>query len=360
MSANTLLLLHGEELVDSSNHGRIISNNGVTVSSVQSKFGGKSLYFNGSSYLAINVPVSGDVTLEYWVYTTNYTQKYPTPCNHISGSSRGYYAHIRSTKTEFGAVNASGSTSGQELTTDVISANAWHHIAMVRSGTTMTLFVDGVNKGSIANSHTSNDILYMGYLPDYPTYTYFQGHVDEVRISDTARYTTNFTPPTEPFTVGFVAESHATLIGGTVREIESGTVLIGGVLREVESGLALVVGVEREIAFGPDDCTITLYGKRDVSNVRYLSSVEIDGTKYHGYLVAPSTQVVVAKGTQIELEVLSNNGNKIPYIKVNGTTVRTGDAIMMFTVTKDTNITLSYATQNDGDDKGGTIEITEL
>ena len=324
MSANTLLLLHGEELVDSSNHGRTINNNGVTVSSAQSKFGGKSLYFNGSSYLAINVPVSGDVTLECWVYTTNYAQKYPTPCNHVSGSSRGYYAHIRSTKTEFGAVNASGSTSGQELTTDVISANAWHHIAMVRSGTTMTLFVDGVNKGSIANSHTSNDILYMGYLPDYPTDTYFQGYVDEVRISDTARYTTSFTPPTEPFTVGFVAESHATLIGGTVREIESGTVLIGGVAREIESGLVLVNGAAREVEFAEavEMVTVEIFSAVPYSgldnNVYGSGDITINGAIYaHD----TSATIEVALGTEINL---SGVGEYEYLVNIDGTRVATG------------------------------------
>ena len=44
---------------------------------------------------------------------------------------------------------------------------------------------------------------------------------------------------------------HNTLIGGTVREIESGTVLFGGVLREIESGMTLVNGVAREIEIAP-------------------------------------------------------------------------------------------------------------
>ena len=42
---HTLLLLHGEDLKDSSMHGVTFTNNGVSVSNKQSKFGGKSLYF---------------------------------------------------------------------------------------------------------------------------------------------------------------------------------------------------------------------------------------------------------------------------------------------------------------------------
>ena len=49
VDANTLLLLHGESIVDDSQYANLLENNGVSVSSEQSKFGGKSLYFNGSS-----------------------------------------------------------------------------------------------------------------------------------------------------------------------------------------------------------------------------------------------------------------------------------------------------------------------
>lgn len=57
---------------------------------------------------------------------------------------------------------------------------------------------------------------------------------------------------------------HNSLIGGTAREIESGTVLIGGVLREIESGLVLVNGVAREIAFGSAKAKVSQLSVGDI------------------------------------------------------------------------------------------------
>jgi len=156
--------------------------------------------------------------------------------------------------------------------------------------------------------------------------------------------------------------AHGTLINGVQRNITGGFTLVNGVERKITKGLTLVNGVQRKIAFGPDDCTITMYGTRTTSSQEnFKAFVYIDGQEYTMNSVAPSTQVVVPNGTQIELEVLTNNGNRLAYIKINGTTVRTGDAEMMFTVTKDTDITMSYTYGGyDYEDLGGIIEVTEL
>lgn len=148
---------------------------------------------------------------------------------------------------------------------------------------------------------------------------------------------------------------HNTLIGSTTGEIEGGTVLIGGVLGEIDSGLVLAGGVAREIEFGSDECVITLSGS---GTPTYIASVAIAGKTYYINSVASNPQIVVPSGTVITLKTQSTSSGAASYIKINGSTVYTGNGTTRtFTVTKNTRIKLGTATKNNS--TGGTIEITE-
>ena len=197
---STVLLLHGEELADSSKNTKTITNAGAVVSTGRSKFGGKSLYFNGSSYMQIALPVSGDCTVDFWFYQQSHITSYPTPMNFASGASRGLYVHTRSSKTCYGASTPTATENEIEVAS-AISLNSWHHIAVVRSGTTTKFYLDGVEQGTLTGTLTSNDVLYLGYLGELPSLTWFNGWIDELRVSTVARWTENFDPPTSPYSL---------------------------------------------------------------------------------------------------------------------------------------------------------------
>ena len=80
----------------------------------------------------------------------------------------------------------------------------WHHFAVTRAGSTMRLFVDGVQGGS---NYTSTEVLDIS--PGTPTVgnedhggSHFDGWIDELRIlNNTAAWTSGFTPPTAPYVV---------------------------------------------------------------------------------------------------------------------------------------------------------------
>ena len=81
-----------------------------------------------------------------------------------------------------------------------MSVDIWHHVAMVRNGSTITLYVDGVSKGTISNSAT------LGFASGSSGLNRLGGglndamYIDDFRITvGTARYTTNFTPPSREF-----------------------------------------------------------------------------------------------------------------------------------------------------------------
>lgn len=81
----------------------------------------------------------------------------------------------------------------------------WHHVAHVRSGDTFMIFVDGIkqdetlNLGTGYSIHNSSEPLKIGW--SVAAVSHYNGYLDELRISKgVARWTENFTPPSNPYT----------------------------------------------------------------------------------------------------------------------------------------------------------------
>ena len=85
-----------------------------------------------------------------------------------------------------------------------VTHNTWHHVALVRDGSTMRLFLDGVSQGTAAFAGTLATVsepLNIGY--DNSGSRWVNGNLDALRITKgVARYTGNFTPPDSPFPAG--------------------------------------------------------------------------------------------------------------------------------------------------------------
>ena len=198
IDANTLLLLHCNDLNDSSPYGVSITNHGATVSDAQSKFGRKSLYFNGSNaYLEVENLLSGNTpfTIDFWAYPT--AKKSNTAWSH-------------------GGTNVSAVTGGGlELYSDgtfiyycngfLIKAssytlNTWQHVALVGEQKTIKLYVNGSLVGTYSGSYNfANYSEIIGANASAFGSENFQGYIDEFRISNIARWTENFTPPMKPY-----------------------------------------------------------------------------------------------------------------------------------------------------------------
>jgi hypothetical protein len=81
-----------------------------------------------------------------------------------------------------------------------IPATTWTHVAVVRVGTTVTLYVNGTSAGSYASASTN--LIYSGikYIGSLGGSSNMNGYIDDLRITKGyARYTANFTPPTAAF-----------------------------------------------------------------------------------------------------------------------------------------------------------------
>ena len=93
-----------------------------------------------------------------------------------------------------------------------LSLSTWYHFALVRSNTSWYMYIDGTQRGSrtdatgkgiTANWNANSGTQIGRYSFDNgtnPASTYFDGWIDSIRISKTARYTANFTAPTAEFT----------------------------------------------------------------------------------------------------------------------------------------------------------------
>lgn len=76
--------------------------------------------------------------------------------------------------------------------------NTWTHIAVVHSGTTTTMYVNGVSSGSFTDTVAYGiQTFQIGKAWDN---NYWNGSLSNIRICTSAVYTSNFTPPTSPLT----------------------------------------------------------------------------------------------------------------------------------------------------------------
>lgn len=165
--------------------------------------GAGSLYFNGSSqYLAMNQTAnlgSGNFTIEGWFNASSLSANNiildtwntsPTNSWQIYLTSS---AHLAWYNASIPATSITGSTT--------LQAGAWYHFAVVRSGTTVTTYINGVQDGTVTDSTNYNNsaVLWVGAQRNTGPNAYFPGNLSNLRIVvGTAVYTAPFTPPTSP------------------------------------------------------------------------------------------------------------------------------------------------------------------
>lgn len=164
---------------------------------------GWAIQFNGSTgYIGVadNANIrfnAGDFTLEGWIYITNYT--YANVLFSKGGSGNDWaLATYPSTGKLYFALDA---TDYLYTTTPQVPLNTWTHIAAVRSGNTITLYLNGANVGTITftGSFTSTGELRLGRGRNSSS-NYFNGYISNARATKSALYTANFTP-VAPLTV---------------------------------------------------------------------------------------------------------------------------------------------------------------
>ncbi len=172
------------------------------ISTTQSKFGGSSMYFDGTGDW-LTLPSSqnlifglGDLTIEGFFYcTANNTyqrlvassglviQIWNQNCLSLIINSTNYFAGTNNTNT--GSVDSGN-----------LPINQWNHIAVVRSGGNFYAYINGTLKITVTAQSTyslTSAIQYIGAGTSEP----FFGYIDDLRITKYARYSgSTLTVPT--------------------------------------------------------------------------------------------------------------------------------------------------------------------
>jgi len=191
---------------DSSSSAKSITAVGnAQVDTAQSKFSGASALFDGTGdYLSVanNADFdfgSGDFTIDAWVRFNNSNFFYG-----VAGKYSGSTGWIFTCNTGSGDMVLYDSGSSNVYVTSSFSAGVWYHIAVVRTGSVIKFFKDGIQVGTDKTAAST----YNGAAAALTVGAYgsgsgaFDGWIDEIRVSKgVARWTSNFTPSTSEYTV---------------------------------------------------------------------------------------------------------------------------------------------------------------
>jgi hypothetical protein len=164
------------------------------------------MYFDGTGDRLI-VPSStdfdfgtGNFTIEMWVNITDVASTWEAIISRAYGVAGGWRLYKNQNNNQLRWYH---NTTSIVLTTGSTLANdTWSHIAVVRNSGTLTIYIDGVNRGSAADTNNYNPGVYALEIGEGVVSSAFpyQGYIDDLRITKgVARYTANFTPPAEPF-----------------------------------------------------------------------------------------------------------------------------------------------------------------
>jgi len=199
-TTNTKLLLNmaDGQAIDSAAQNNLTLVGTAKTSTAQKKFGTASLLLDGNSDGAIlngdsfNAGTAGDFTIELFARFVAQQDYMALVTNWANGNNDwywGYYAANDELRFYPGPKSFSFSASN----------DTWYHIALVRTQGSLKCFVDGTQVGSTQSDAT--DVHHSPYilLGKHGNGEYFNGYMDEIRLSNFARYTSNFTAPSEPF-----------------------------------------------------------------------------------------------------------------------------------------------------------------
>lgn len=225
--ANTqLLIAHANRFMDSSpnnitltvtNYPRINDFNPFKLQEFVPNQNRGSLDFQGRVNESINTPIAsmhledGDFTVECWIY------KRDTPATDVIADTRAtvgngpagwlLYSVSSGVIGFFVQVGLTGypAWGASALVSAPINTHEWVHVAVVRHNGVITFYTNGVagNTKAYSGRIQAQRAGHLGIsVSTSPNPGTWGGHITEFRIEQTAKYTSNFTPPTEPIETG--------------------------------------------------------------------------------------------------------------------------------------------------------------
>ena len=309
------LMLHGDGFngqkfdVDSSGSDHALTfSNGASISTTKSKFGGSSYYFDGTDdYISLSDSDdwsfgNGDFTVDGWIYkesgsiaTWPFIASQWTNNNNANSS---WYIRINTDDTlRFTSVEGS---SANALDTSGAIPSGWVHFAIVRNGNTLRIFLNGTKKAentsySLTLNNPAIPLIVGEFDPGGGSDQPFKGYIDEFRISKgIARWTSDFTPPTEPYHMGAMSVDYSSTVGKLLTAF---------------SGLGVISGTDGSSPEYYDN-----FSETDVDRSNILVSDVLTSATFLSNVIDGYTSFAVGSDLGISLvhTVLTSAGSSIP------------------------------------------------
>jgi hypothetical protein len=209
-SSNTSLLLNFADgaIYDAGKTTNYYTVGNTGVVTANSKFGGTSMYFDGSGdYIKANYRSfpwdwwRSNTTIECWIYPSSVTNVVlPYIVGNMDpavGTNYWSFGLNSSRQIAFhyyngGSVAVTGTTS--------LTNNTWNHIAMTQVNNYISLYTNGVLQANSAITGTPQSLATVPLTMGVYNGAGFYGYIDDMRITtDNVRYTANFTPAISTF-----------------------------------------------------------------------------------------------------------------------------------------------------------------
>ena len=202
IAGNGLVDVHHNVTNATGSQVSITDGGGIAVSTTDSRFYGKSIYFDGSNdYLQCTAPFtindnSGTYTIEAWlkpdssVFTDDTYRSFFNCGNNLN---MGFWrsAHAHGTKLY---VESDGNWNGFGIFSDALVQGRWYHIAFVRDGSSQKLYLNGVLQGSASSSSTTT--AETNWTWGYESGNRWKGYMSDMRVYNVAKYSSAFTVAT--------------------------------------------------------------------------------------------------------------------------------------------------------------------
>jgi hypothetical protein len=220
LDANTKLLLHcngtngSSSFIDSSFAPHTLTAVGTAQLDTSSKkFGSASCFFDGNSDY-ITIPDSpdwdfgsGDFTVDTYIYISSIIGNTPIFYQETTQDNTFMSCHINpSSGLSFRLYSGASLQLNVSQGSNTISTGIWYHVAVVKNGTNYDIYLDGVSvatatTGTTPLNYTGNfEVAHINGGGGIFNNRFLHGNIDEFRVSNIARWTTNFIPPTEEYT----------------------------------------------------------------------------------------------------------------------------------------------------------------
>ncbi|MBP2635779.1 MAG: hypothetical protein H6Q72_1686 [Firmicutes bacterium] len=280
----TISLLHFEDGITDETGKTWTAYNGATVSTAKSKLGTSSLYLDGvNQYLRLPYDSSfdfslSDFTVDFYIYL-------PSSQAIKVMASMNASNELDASDIQWGIfTNSSGSiqaevckgTTQYKSSACAVTIGEWHHVAIVKNGTNLLQFINGVLTSTTACSASINSETSFGITIGYYPYgsTYINCYIDEFRISNIARWTSDFNPDAPTDLTATAGDAQVTLswtaVTGAMSYIVKRATTSGGTYTTIASGITDTSYVDTDVINGTTYYYVVTavndYGESDNSN----------------------------------------------------------------------------------------------